>query len=410
MFKFACLRRAGVLGCKASGRGFVIALKGYAGMASATQAGIIFCGVLIFLAGCASQPTTTPPPPAETISEPETPVTSSLNWTNPAAVKPFAPQPSRPVVPVVTIVFSNKVPVAVSNPTPVAMWTSLKGWAAAHKIGSPHRLPGLPVTSYAIGSKNGVMILEIGSREATWNGIEINLGFAPELIDGEVSLDGIDLQRNLEPLLCAPPLAFGTNRIIVLDPGHGGSNVGTHSVLDGRFEKEFTLDWAKRIKPLLETNGWTVFLTRTRDVYVTNLDRVVFAEAHHADLFVSLHFNSAAPDTKQAGLETYCITPTGMPSTLTRGYEDNWSENLPNNAFDAQNLQLALKLHSALLRAVGMEDRGVRRARFIGVLRGQNRPAILIEAGYLSNPAEARLIESPEYRQKLAEAVAEALR
>jgi N-acetylmuramoyl-L-alanine amidase len=57
-----------------------------------------------------------------------------------------------------------------------------------------------------------------------------------------------------------------------------------------------------------------------------------------------------------------------------------------------------------------MEDRGVRRARFIGVLRGQNRPAILIEAGYLSNPAEARLIESPEYRQKLAEAVAEALR
>jgi N-acetylmuramoyl-L-alanine amidase len=290
------------------------------------------------------------------------------------------------------------------------MWTSLKGWAAAHKIGAPHRLPDLPVTSYAIGSKNGVMVLEIGSREATWNGIEINLGFATELIDGEVSLDGIDLQNNLEPLLCAPPLAFGTNRIIVLDPGHGGSNVGTHSVLDGRFEKEFTLDWAKRIKPLLETNGWTVFLTRTRDVYVTNLDRVVFAEAHHADLFISLHFNSAAPDTKQAGLETYCITPTGMPSTLTRGYEDNWSENLPNNAFDAQNLQLAVKLHSALLRATGVEDRGVRRARFIGVLRGQNRAAILIEAGYLSNPAEARLIESPEYRQKLAEAVAEALR
>jgi len=181
-------------------------------------------------------------------------------------------------------------------------------------------------------------------------------------------------------------------------------------VLDGRFEKEFTLDWAKRIKPLLETNGWTVFLTRTSDVYVTNLDRVVFAEAHHSDLFISLHFNSAAPDTKQAGLETYCITPTGMPSTLTRGYEDNWSENLPNNAFDAQNLQLALKLHGALLRVTGNADRGVRRARFIGVLRGQNRPAILIEAGYLSNPAEAKLIESPEYRQKLAEAVAAALK
>jgi len=372
-------------------------------------AGIIFCGTLIFLAGCASQPTTTPPP-AETISEPETPVSSLLNWTNSAAAKSFAPQPFKPVAPVISFVPSNKPPVAVSNPAPVTMWTSLKSWAATRKIGAPHRLSDLPVTSYAIGSKNGVMVLEIGSHEVTWNGIEINLGFAPELIDGEVSLDGLDLQKNLEPLLCAPPLTFGTNRIIVIDPGHGGSNVGTHSVLDGRFEKEFTLDWAKRIKPLLETNGWTVLLTRTSDVYVTNLDRVVFAEAHHANLFISLHFNSAAPDTKQAGLETYCITPTGMPSTLTRGYEDNWSENLPNNAFDAQNLQLAVKLHGALLRATENADRGVRRARFIGVLRGQNRPAILIEAAYLSNPAEAKMIESPEYRQKLAQAVADALK
>ena len=120
-----------------------------------------------------------------------------------------------------------------------------------------------------LARSNGVMVLGIGSLGATWNGIEINLGFTPEFIDGEVFLNELDLQKNLEPLLCAPPLTFGTNRIIVIDPGHGGSNTGTHSVLDGRFEKEFTLDWAKRLKPLLETNGWTVFLTRTSDVYVT---------------------------------------------------------------------------------------------------------------------------------------------
>ena len=53
-----------------------------------------------------------------------------------------------------------------------------------------------------IGSSNGVMVLDIGSREATWNGIEINLGFAPEIIDGQVFLHGLDLQKNLEPLLC----------------------------------------------------------------------------------------------------------------------------------------------------------------------------------------------------------------
>jgi N-acetylmuramoyl-L-alanine amidase len=98
-----------------------------------------------------------------------------------------------------------------------------------------------------------------------------------------------------------------------------------------------------------------------------------------------------------------------MPSTLTRGFADPLFENLPNNNFDAQNLQLAVLLHKTILHASGEEDRGVRRARFIGVLRGQKRPAILIEGGFLSNPREAERIANPEFRQKLAEAVANAL-
>ena len=371
-------------------------------------AGIIFCGVLLFLAGCATQSS---PPPPEVITETGPVISSPLNWTNPAVAKSFAPQPFRPVATVVSSIPPNKPRVAVSNPAPVTTWTSLNRWAAGHGIGVPHRLSDLPVTSYALGSKNGVMVLGIGSLGAAWNGVEINLGFTPQFIDGEVFLNGLDLQKNLEPLLCGPPLAFGTNRIIVIDPGHGGGNTGTHSVLDGRFEKEFTLDWAKRLKPLLETNGWTVFLTRTTDVYVTNSDRVVFADAHRADLYLSLHFNSTPDGNKKiGGLETYCITPTGMPSTLTRNFSDPWSEQLPNNAFDAQNLQLAIRVHSAVLRATGIDDRGVRHSRFETVLRGQNCPAILVEGGYLSNPAEAKMIESAEYRQKLAEAIASALK
>jgi N-acetylmuramoyl-L-alanine amidase len=371
-------------------------------------AGIIFCGALLFLAGCATQSSK---PPAEIISETNAVISSPLNWTNPASAKLFAPQSSKLVAPSVSTVSINKPPVSVSNPAPVTTWTALNRWAAAHNTGAPHRLPDLPVTSYALGSKNGVMVLSIGSLGATWNGIEINLGFTPQFIDGEVFLHGLDLQKNLDPLLCVPPLTFSTNRIIVIDPGHGGNNPGTISVLDKRLEKEFTLDWARRLAPLLETNGWKVFLTRTSDVTVSNSDRVVFAEAHHADLFISLHFNSTSDrGGKTGGLETYCITPTGMPSTLTRGFADPWSEHLPNNAFDAQNLQLAVRVQSALLRATGIEDRGVRHSRFETVLRGQNRPAILIEGGYLSNPREAAQIESAEYRQKLAEAVAEALK
>ncbi len=350
-----------------------------------------------------------------------------MNWTNPAATNLFPPpavtpvppssQPVKPSVPPVKPPVVNPASQPAPTTPPETTWSSLNRWAAAHDLGAPHKLSSQPVTEYDVGSPYGVMVLTVGSREATWNGIGIHLGFAPEIIDGEVCLYGVDLARNLEPLLCGPPLAFSPNRSIVIDPGHGGDNHGTYSVLDGRFEKEFTLDWARRLAPLLEAEGWKVLLTRTSDLMVSNYSRVSFAEARHADLFISLHFNSTElnkatgkRDEKTAGLETYCITPTGLPSTVTRGYADPWSEILPNNTFDAQNLQLAVRVQSALVRATGLDDRGVRRSRFDTVLRGQNRPAILVEGGFLSNPAEARLIERAEYRQKLAEAVAEALK
>jgi N-acetylmuramoyl-L-alanine amidase len=368
--------------------------------------GIIFLAAIL-LAGCATAPM---PPEEASPSPPATSENSSLNWSAPGlAQKSVAPAKTNPSF----ILPTNFLPTIIqkTKPAPILTWTSLNRWAAEHKLAAPHLLSSTPTTTYAVSSTNGVMVLSIGSLSATWNGIEINLGFDPQIIDGEIFLHGLDLQKNLEPLLCEPPISFPqTNRVIVIDPGHGGNNYGTVSVLDGRFEKEFTLDWAKQLKPLLETNGWKVFLTRTSDIYVTNFDRVTFAETHHADLFISLHFNSTSDrDKKTGGIETYCITPTGMPSTLTRGFADPWFENLPNNNFDAQNLQLAVRIQNTL-RVTGLEDRGVRRSRFDTVLRGQNRPAILVEGGYLSNPAEAKLIESADYRQKLAEAVASALK
>jgi N-acetylmuramoyl-L-alanine amidase len=344
----------------------------------------------------------------------------SLTWVNTNVVRnPFGPQPVKLMGPVTPLNAPSgpgeewQPPPAPRQAAvkPVTTWVSLDNWAAEHGVSKPHLLSNLPVTTYAIGSSNGVMVLAIGSREAAWNGIEIHLGFGPQIIDGQIFLYGPDLQKNLEPLLCDPPLALPrTNGIIVIDPGHGGMNSGTHSILDGRFEKEFTLDWALRLAPLLAQEGWQVFLTRTSDLDDSLSNRVAFAEAHHANLFMSLHFNSLAPDKTPSGIETYCVTPTGMPSTLTRGYGDYWSDNFPNNAFDVQNLQLAVRLQGALLRATGMEDRGVCRARFIGVLHGQHRPAVLIEAGFLSNPGDARQIETPEFRQKLAQAVADVLR
>lgn len=366
-------------------------------------AGIIFGGTLLFVAGCTSiyQGAESQPVPKE--------------WSATNAVVQPAPPKTNPTVrpgihPAPTPVSHTYAPPKIFQPAPIPTWTSLDRWAAENKIAAPRKISNSPVASYSVSTRRGTLVLEIGSREATWNGMDLHLGFAPEIIDDQVFVHGLDLQKNLAVLLLAEPIVLGTNRVLVLDPGHGGLNSGTHSLTDGRFEKEFTLDWARRIQVLLATNGWKVFLTRTNDSDVSLSNRVAFAEAHRADLFVSLHFNSAAPDTKQNGLETYCLTPTGMPSTLTRGYSDLWSDHYPNNAFDVENLQLAIRLQAALLHASGEEDRGIRRARFMGVLIGQRRPAVLIEGGYLSNAHESGKIESAEFLEKLAEAVANALK
>jgi N-acetylmuramoyl-L-alanine amidase len=379
----------------------------------------MFCGVLAVLAGCTT-PVEGPPPNWSATNEVEqaqtllpTNVVPLIAPTNlPPVVKTNLPPAIKTNLPPVTN--TNPPPATnVSRPhvVPTYTWTSLKHWAAEERINPPLLLAKSPLFTYSVSSSKGVMILAIGSREATWNGSTLHLGYAPEFIDGEVFVHGLDLQKSLEPFLCEePPVYAGTNRVIVIDPGHGGINAGTMSVTDHHPEKEFTLDWARRLKPLLEQEGWQVFLTRTNDIDVALSNRVNVAESHHADLFISLHFNSLAPDQKPVGMATFCLTPVGLPSTVTRGFPDILFQSFPNNGYDAQNVQLAERLQRSLVHATGEEDRGVNRARFIGVLRGQHRPAVLIEAGFLSNPREAKHIEDPEFRQKLAEAVAAALK
>jgi N-acetylmuramoyl-L-alanine amidase len=230
------------------------------------------------------------------------------------------------------------------------------------------------------------------------------------MVEGQPLVHALDLKKTLLPLVGGVSMSrLKTNPTIVIDPGHGGDDSGTKSVLGHRYERDYTLDWAQRLGALLATNGWHVFLTRSNDMHLSLSNRVGFAEERKADLFLSLHFNSAGSNAREAGLETYCLTPTGMASSVTRGYEDDPALIFPNNAFDAENVQLAAWVHQALLRVNGRNDRGVRRARYLSVLRAQNRPAILVEGGYLSNPLEARRIADPAYRQRMAEAVAKAL-
>ena len=367
------------------------------------KSAVIISCALVVLAGCGTAPR---PPAANSnssldwdllpVSEPAPQVVATNASVSPAEILsalPLKPQTSRPIL-----------------GAPETTWLSLDRWAREHGFGKLRRTALAPVEGFALPTPGGVVALRAGSLLAGWDGLEFRLGFAPRLIDGQLFIHALDLRKNLEPLRHLGALRDMTGRVIVIDPGHGGSDPGARSSADGRNEKTFTLDWARRTARLLEEKGWRVLLTRTNDVDVSLAERVAFAEDHKADLFLSLHFNSSGSGGRdQAGLETYCLTPAGMPSSLTRGYDDNSAQSFPNNAFDEQNFLFALQLHRALLKTNGDADRGVRRARFLTVLRGQNRPAVLIEGGYLSNLSEARRIGEAAYRQRLAEAVAVAV-
>jgi N-acetylmuramoyl-L-alanine amidase len=357
---------------------------------------------LLVLAGCSTMPSE--PPDEVTVVPGQDVIVAALPPQRmvvnrvPAPVQ--APAPAR---------FAAPAPgVAANHYNAQETWVPLEDWSELNGFGAPRRLTGDAFPMYSFASSNGTMAVKIGSQLAYWNGLEYRLGFAPLMIDGRPYVHSLDVRKNFAPL-AADPIRWKTGSVIVIDPGHGGTDVGAASVFDGHFEKEYTLDCARRLEALLAGHGWTVLLTRTNDVNVPLSSRVAFAEEHKADLFLSLHFNSAFPDRQQAGLETYCLTPAGMPSSLTRGYKDDRSLVYPNNRFDEENLQFAAELHRAVLQMNGNVDRGVRRARFLGVLQGQNRPAILVEGGYLSNPQEARQIADPAYRERYVEALAQAL-
>ena len=295
---------------------------------------------------------------------------------------------------------------AIADPS--SGWISLETWGESNHFGPHQRWLSAAHSGYDLHTPGGIITVIAGSHIAHWDKVSCWLGYAPRLGNGHLLVHALDARKTFLPLVSTPSFPTDNRRVVVIDPGHGGENTGTRSVADHHLEKEFTLDWALRLQPLLTSNGWQVILTRTNDVDIALAERVAAADRAKADLFVSLHFNSGARQD-QAGIETYCLTPAGMPSTLTRDYEDDVTRVFPNNAFDTQNLQYAVRLHRALLEETGADDRGVRRARFMVVLRGQNRPAVLVEGGYLSNLREAQSIADPEYRQKLAEAVAKAL-
>ena len=201
-------------------------------------------------------------------------------------------------------------------------------------------------------------------------------------------------------------------KTIVLDPGHGGIDPGTENKRVGINEKSATLDVALRLKKILEPQGWRVLLVRTEDRELSRdkktdlLMRNDFANRNNADVFLSIHFNSAERAT---GVETYTLPPQFMLSSGDETGDGMTNVAYPGNRLDYANLLVGEQLHRALLAGLKTPDRGFKRARK-AVLRMLDCPGVLVECAFLSNDAEARRVATPEFRQQIAEALAAGLK
>jgi len=213
---------------------------------------------------------------------------------------------------------------------------------------------------------------------------------------------------------------------VVIDPGHGGQDSGAMG-LGGIEEKNITLALAKRLTQTLRKRpGVRVLLTRQYDVYVPLDERTAFANKSKADVFVSIHVNSA-PKKDVGGVETFFLSVNATDDDARRlaAAENRVTAPADGHASNAGDLQdilsdltlslahhesssLAEAVQTSLVAGTGRESRGVKQAPF-AVLSGAIMPAALVEIGFISNPSEAKQISSNEDQLKTANSIADGI-
>jgi len=212
--------------------------------------------------------------------------------------------------------------------------------------------------------------------------------------------------------------------VVVIDPGHGGADQGARGP-NGELEKDVALAVAKKVAARLEKRGARVLLTRSKDVFVPLGERTDLANRAHAELFVSIHLNSA-PDRAIRGAETYFLSLEASDDEAMRvamaendvftqaGTADDGRDvvgAILGDLIRTEHLRESSELAAAIQRRladVAGAGRGVKQAPFV-VLTGVNMPAALVEIGFVSNPGEAARLAQAARQNAIADAVAQAI-
>jgi N-acetylmuramoyl-L-alanine amidase len=220
----------------------------------------------------------------------------------------------------------------------------------------------------------------------------------------------------------SPPPAKGI-RTIIIDPGHGGLEVGAKGKF-GTLEKDITLAISQKLKAVIERNlAFHVELTRDKDINVSLEDRASIANNHRAELFISIHANSSYR-RNASGSETFFLSLNASDEDARRlAYLENNSADLDRpidneskdeimmilwdmaqSAYIKQSQRLAEIIQDELNSLLGTKDRGIKQAPF-KVLTGVASPAVLVEVAFISNPQEERELVREDFQQNVAQAI-----
>ena len=231
-----------------------------------------------------------------------------------------------------------------------------------------------------------------------------------------------------EPYVSPEPLTGGKKYLVVVDAGHGGKDPGASG--NALKEKDIVLKAAIELGAKLKNLGLDVKLTRDTDVYLKLGERTTIANNANADVFISLHCNALPAGKRASGMELYLMAEPSDKDALNlaihenkelAGENHNSSEvlaaadkktklllkilgDMQQNDKISESTTLAENLY-ARSKALGFSIRKVRQAPFF-VLRGAGMPAVLVEMGYITDPGEARQLNSAEYRQRMMDALA----
>lgn len=168
------------------------------------------------------------------------------------------------------------------------------------------------------------------------------------------------------------------SKLIAIDAGHGGSDPG--ACAGGAQEKNITLEIAKKLKEELLRQNFKVFMTRETDIYDTPKAKAKKANEAGADIFISIHCNSAQSALAE-GTETLCFSLSG------------------------EGAALALKVQKSLINSLGLKNRGVKERQELTVLNSTKMTAVLVETAFISNANERVLLLSQGFQKKAAKAI-----